>query len=140
MGLSTKSMLSILVLDSLTMGSTILDVSLGTSPACERSTCVDGACNTVGDMRVGGGDVWAVVESCETVKAALEEEEDCFISSTSLLSSTSLHVVGASIGVLVVLAELGTCVRTSLDGSVFFWNRHCDGLVATVSFGVEGSV
>jgi hypothetical protein len=108
MGLSTKSTLSMLVLDSLTMGSTILDVSLGTSPACERSTCVDGACNTVGDMRVGDGDVWAVVESYEvvkvalvhavdvfdiwigvesyeTVKAASEEEEDCLISSTALV-------------------------------------------------------
>ena len=85
MGFSTKSTLSMLVLDSLTMGSTILDVSLGTSSACKGSTCVDGACNTVGDMRVGGGDVWAVVESYETVKAASEEEEDCLISSTALV-------------------------------------------------------
>lgn len=49
-------------------------------------------------------------------------------------------VVGVSIGVVVVVAELSTFVRASLDGSVFFWNSHCDGLVATVPFGVEGSV
>ena len=34
-------------------------------------------------------------------------------------------VVGASIGVLVVVAELGTIVGSSSDGSTFFWKRYC---------------
>ena len=34
-------------------------------------------------------------------------------------------VVGASVGVLVVVAELGTIVGSSSDGSTFFCKRHC---------------
>ena len=34
-------------------------------------------------------------------------------------------VVGASIGVLWVVVELGTIVGSSSDGSTFSWKRHC---------------
>ena len=34
-------------------------------------------------------------------------------------------VVGVGVGVVVVVAELGTIVGSSSDGSTFFWKRHC---------------
>ena len=34
-------------------------------------------------------------------------------------------VVGASIGVLVAVAELGTIVDSSSGESTFFWKRYC---------------
>ena len=49
-----------------------------------------------------------------------------------------MPVVGASIGVLWVVAELGTIVGSSSDGSTFFWKRYC--CIGLVTASVEGAL